>query len=89
MAYLEGGWDYEWDKDQRELYLEVFKDKPWEASDSEAQEAFNDIFFSGKHGLDFEYALDQFEIYLWEEYGIELSQNDDFWDDFRDWYDAQ
>lgn len=77
----------EWDEAQEHLYESIFDDHPFVSGDEYARELFDDAFFEGARGLEYEYAVDSLEVYLWEEYGIEL--DDDFWEDFRDWYDSQ
>jgi hypothetical protein len=77
----------QWDNEQEALYLSLFEDKPWAANDSVAEERFHEVFFEGAHGLEFEYLLDEFELYMYEQYGIELDS--EFWEDYREWYDAQ
>lgn len=77
----------DWSTSQESLYDSLFSNIPYEVDDPEAERLFDFAFFEGLGGLEFEYAVDEFEMYMWENYGIELDQ--DFWDDFKEWYDSQ
>jgi hypothetical protein len=76
-----------WDSAQQGLYDSLFEDRGYVPHDPELESLFDETFFEGAKGLEFEYAFDRFEMYLWQEYGLEVDQ--DFWDDFREWYDSQ
>lgn len=78
----------DWDAAQVALYESVFEEKWWTNGNEEAVRLFNDTFFEGLKGLEFEYSFDRLEMYIWNEWGIEIDTAE-FWEDFREWYDSQ
>lgn len=89
MAYNDDDFPDVWDSTERELYDDLVLGEPEMIHDTHLQNLFDTALFDmGVDPAVREAALNDLDIYLFNEYGIDFDDEFD-WEGYREWYDSQ